>query len=119
MFGWLAGKTSADFHNFYGQTAGLNGPNHGFTIWNQWLGEDRYVPRTDLSTDEMKAMQIFFAAWSDTFQKPLLNKNNRNTDCLDQLSRGTGKKSRVSPGLKGRHNNKNVRMSFFAATPIV
>jgi hypothetical protein len=87
MFGWLAGKPSADFHNFYGQTAGLNGPNHGFTIWNQWLGEDRYVPRTDLSTDEMKAMQKFFAAWSITFQKPLLNKNNRNTACLDQLSR--------------------------------
>lgn len=87
MFGWLARSGSADFHNFYGQTAGLGGPNDGFSIWNQWLGEDRYVPRTDLTETEMSAMRKFFDAWCSTFGKPFLNKNNRNTACLDQLSR--------------------------------
>ncbi|MFO0429155.1 MAG: sulfotransferase family protein [Planctomyces sp.] len=87
MFSWLTGKGSVDFHNFYGQTAGLSGPNHGFSIWNQWLGEDRYVPRSNLSESEMAEMRSFFDSWTRTFGKPFLNKNNRNTACLDQLSR--------------------------------
>lgn len=87
MFRWLPHRQSADFQNFYGQTAGLNGPNDGFTIWNQWLGADRYVPRTDLSEDEERAMANFFTAWCSTFGKPFLNKNNRNTGCLDLLCR--------------------------------
>ena len=45
MFRWLPRRQSADFKNFYGQTAGLNGPNDGFSVWNHWLGDDRYVPR--------------------------------------------------------------------------
>ena len=87
MFNWLAGRHAADFENFYGQTAGLGGPNDGFAIWNQWLGNDRYVPRTDLNAEEMSHMRRFFDAWSNTFGKPFLNKNNRNTSCLDQLAR--------------------------------
>ncbi len=87
MFRWLPQRQSADFQNFYGQTAGLNGPNDGFTIWNQWLGEDRYVPRTELTAEEERAMAQFFKAWCATFGKPFLNKNNRNTGCLDLLTR--------------------------------
>jgi hypothetical protein len=83
----LPKRDSADFHNFYGQTARLHGPNDGFSLWNQWLGDDRYVPRTDLSESEQKTMLQFFHAWSHAFGKPFLNKNNRNTGCLDLLSR--------------------------------
>ena len=86
-FGWLAGTARADFENFYGQTAGLGGPNDGFAIWNQWLGDDRYAPRTDLNADEMASMRRFFDAWCGTFGKPFLNKNNRNTTCVTQLAR--------------------------------
>lgn len=83
----LPRRDSADFGNFYGQTARLHGPNDGFTLWNTWLGDDRYVPRTDLSDSEQQAMRTFFQAWSHHHGKPFLNKNNRNTACLDLLSR--------------------------------
>ena len=85
MFHWLPRRQSADFKNFYGQTAGLNGPNDGFSVWNQWLGDDRYVPRTDLTVAEQNSMGQFFSAWCQTFGKPFLNKNNRNTGCMDLL----------------------------------
>ena len=87
MLGWLPRRESADFENFYGQTARLHGPNDGFCLWNQWLGNDRYVPRTDLNDTEQQEMRQFFYAWSQAFGKPFLNKNNRNTGCLDLLSR--------------------------------
>ncbi len=86
MFRWLPRRQSADFKNFYGQTAGLHGPNDGFSVWNQWLGEDRYVPRTELTVAEQHSMGQFFSVWCQTFGKPFLNKNNRNTGCLDLLS---------------------------------
>ncbi|MBC7967356.1 MAG: sulfotransferase [Fuerstia sp.] len=86
MFRWLPRRQSADFRNFYGQTAGLGGPNDGFSVWNQWLGHDRYVPRTDLTIDEQRAMGRFFRVWCAVFGKPFLNKNNRNAGCLNLLS---------------------------------
>ncbi len=87
MLNWLPKRDSADFHNFYGQTARLHGPNDGFSLWNNWLGDDRYVPRTDLNETEQQEMRSFFSAWSQAFGKPFLNKNNRNTGCLDLLSK--------------------------------
>ena len=87
MLDWLPRRESADFQNFYGQTARLHGPNDGFCLWNKWLGDDRYVPRTDLNESEQQTMRQFFFAWSQAFGKPFLNKNNRNTGCLDLLSR--------------------------------
>lgn len=87
LFRWIPRRDSADFHNFYGQTAGLHGPNDGFSLWNKWLGDDRYLPRTDLTEAEQQTMHQFFYAWSNAFGKPFLNKNNRNTGCLDLLSR--------------------------------
>jgi len=87
LFRWLPQPRSADFRNFYGQTAHLNGPNDGFCVWNRWLGHDRYVPRTELSESEQQSIREFFQAWQRQFGKPFLNKNNRNTGCLDLLSR--------------------------------
>jgi len=86
MFRWFPRRQSADFKNFYGQTAGLNGPNDGFSVWDHWLGDDRYVPRTDLSVDEQRSLGQFFRVWCAAFGKPFLNKNNRNAGCLNLLS---------------------------------
>lgn len=87
MLNWIPKRDTADFQNFYGQTARLHGPNDGFSLWNNWLGDDRYVPRTDLNESEQHTLRQFFYAWNNTFGKPFLNKNNRNTGCLDLLSR--------------------------------
>lgn len=76
----------ADFKSYYGQTARLGGPHDGFFIWNRWLGEDRYVPADSLTDDQAADMRNFFNAWTATFDKPFLNKNNRNTSCIDLLA---------------------------------
>ncbi|MFK7821266.1 MAG: sulfotransferase [Planctomycetaceae bacterium] len=74
---------SRRLRSFYGQTPGLSAPNDAFQIWNRWLGENRYEP--DLLSETSKHMLQFLAAWTNMFNKPLLNKNNRNTFCLPQL----------------------------------
>ena len=43
------GTRSVDFHNFYGNTAGLGAPNDGFHVWNRWLGQNRYTVSRQLS----------------------------------------------------------------------
>lgn len=83
---WLPGGRTPDFENFYGQTAGWHGPNDGFQIWNRWLGDDRYIPRTDLTPDEREQMRRLLRVWVQRFEKPFLNKNNRNTGCLQLLA---------------------------------
>lgn len=82
----LANRHRPDFQSFYGQTARMSGPNDAFHIWNRWLGSDRYVTRTDLSDAEIQDMCQFFSAWTQKFDKPLLNKNNRNVHCIDRLA---------------------------------
>ncbi len=74
------------FRSYYGNSAGLGGTNDGFSIWNRWLGEDRYQAVDEVTDDTARSMRRFFAAWSRTFGKPLLNKNNRNADCVALLA---------------------------------
>lgn len=76
----------ADFHSFYGNTAGLTAPNDGFHLWNRWLGSDRYRAPDCIDQQAADKMQSFFNAWLTTFGRPLLNKNNRNTDCVSLLA---------------------------------
>jgi hypothetical protein len=79
-------RTAPDsLHNYYGNTAGLTGPNDGFHIWNRWLGADRYQAPQSLPAEAVTAMRRFFAAWTAAFGRPLVNKNNRNTDCVGLL----------------------------------
>lgn len=77
----------ANLHNYYGNTAALAGPNDGFHVWNRWLGTDRYRAPATLTEDAVADMRQFFAAWTGTFDRPLLNKNNRNVDCVALLGR--------------------------------
>ncbi len=71
--------------NFFGSVRGMSGPSDAFAIWNRWFGEVRGVP--DPLTDEAEAdMRSFFWAWHQTFGRPLLNKNNRNTLAVTQLA---------------------------------
>lgn len=81
-----AKKRRPDFQSFFGQTSRMSGPNDAFHIWNRWLGDDRYVTRTDLSDEEIAEMRRFFAAWTSKFGKPFLNKNNRNVHCISYLA---------------------------------
>jgi hypothetical protein len=78
-------EPTADFHSYYGNTAGLAAPNDGFHIWNRWLGTDRYRTPQELAPQSVEEMRRFFAAWTNTFARPLLNKNNRNADCVALL----------------------------------
>lgn len=80
-------KPSADFQSFFGQTARMNGPNDAFHIWNRWLGDDRYRTRVDLSDAESNEMRQFFAAWTAKYDKPFLNKNNRNVNAVPYLAK--------------------------------
>ena len=72
--------------SFFGSTVGLGGINDGFHIWNRWLGDNRYC--IDHIPNEEEAIELadFFACWGATFQKPFLNKNNRNVDGIGLLS---------------------------------
>jgi hypothetical protein len=79
--------SSASFHSYYGNTTGLAEPNDGFHVWNRWLGNDRYRAPETLPDDAVAEMRRFFAAWTATFGRPFLNKNNRNTDCIALLGR--------------------------------
>ena len=76
-----------DFRTFYGQTASLRGSNDAFPLWDRWLGTDHYQPATEFSATVVREMQQFFAAWTTAFDKPFLNKNNRNAACVDTLAR--------------------------------
>jgi hypothetical protein len=80
-------REHVSFHSYYGNTSGLAGPNDGFHVWNRWLGTDRYRAPETLVEDAIAGMRQFFAAWTETFGRPLLNKNNRNADCVALLGR--------------------------------
>lgn len=79
-------RSRSSYHSYYGNTAGFRGVNDGFHVWNRWLGNDRYSVPEDIDPDTREDMQRFFAAWSEAFGLPLLNKNNRNTFCLALLA---------------------------------
>jgi hypothetical protein len=76
----------ADYHSYYGNTAGWTAPNDGFHVWNRWLGIDRYSVPRQLSLETQRDMQRFFNAWFASFPQPFLNKNNRNTACVPLLA---------------------------------
>ncbi len=84
--GLIPWRTRPDFRNFYGQTTRLSGPNDAFHLWNRWLGHDRYLPGNSMPEDTAAQMQQFFDTWTATFNKPLLNKNNRNTFAIERLA---------------------------------
>jgi hypothetical protein len=75
-----------DFSNFYGQTTRLNGPNDAFHLWNRWLGSDRYLPADSISEATARDMNQFLTAWTVAFDKPFLNKNNRNAFAIELLA---------------------------------
>jgi hypothetical protein len=79
-------RAGAGFQNFYGQTVGLAAPNDGFEVWNRWLGNDRYEAPAELAPEAIREMRRFLGAWTKTFGRPFLNKNNRNTACIELLA---------------------------------
>lgn len=86
LFHLFGRRIKQDFRNYYGSVAGFRGPNDGFPIWNRWLGKDRYVVPELISPHILADMRRFFDAWHTAFQKPFMNKNNRNVLCAVQLA---------------------------------
>lgn len=84
---FLPARPAADFRSYFGQSSRLTGAHDGFFIWNRWLGEDRYAPKNELSELEAQQMREFFEKWGAATQRPFLNKNNRNTSCIDLLAK--------------------------------
>ena len=72
--------------SYYGNTEKFSDPNDGFSLWNRWLGHDRYAPKREVPQHLKEEMNHFFHAWTTTFKKPFINKNNRNTTCVDTLA---------------------------------
>jgi len=86
LFGRPSRAAPSSFSSFYGSTAGWRAPNDGFHVWNRWLGDHRYRAKQELSEAEAEDMRRFFAHWLKWAGKPLLNKNNRNADCVPMLA---------------------------------
>ena len=86
LFSTRFGAKTTNFQSYYGQTSRLSDPNDGFSIWNRWLGSDRYTTPSHFSVKTVREMQQFFQAWTATFGLPFLNKNNRNTSCIALLA---------------------------------
>ncbi len=86
LFGSARRKSAGRYQSYYGNTAGLFAPNDAFHVWNRFLGKDRYHGPSELSKDVRREMQRFFDAASQAAGRPLLNKNNRNTDCAALLA---------------------------------
>jgi hypothetical protein len=80
-------RTHDSFQSYFGNTSGFGAPNDGFEIWNRWLGANRYRGKQDLSPRESADMSEFFEAWTTTFDRPMVNKNNRNCGAISLLSR--------------------------------
>lgn len=88
-FNWLVSgsRRKKNFNNYYGSVSGFDGPNDGFHIWNRWLGEDRNAVPDDIPAETLADMQQFLRSWHAAFEKPLLNKNNRNSLCVPLFNR--------------------------------
>lgn len=83
----LVRKLKPSFENYYGQTSRLSDCNDAFDLWNRWLGEDRYHPKSELTDEQSTQMRNFFDTWMNAFDKPFLNKNNRNAFAIKVLAR--------------------------------
>jgi len=79
-------RRSSGYRSYYGNTGPLGSPNDAFSIWNRWLGDDRYMIPDRIAAESAGAMRSFFAAWGTAFSQPFLNKNNRNTAAVRLLA---------------------------------
>lgn len=77
---------SAIPRSFYGQTRGFTNTNDAFHVWDRWLGGERYRAPDALPSEAIADMRRFFDAWRSRFRHSFINKNNRNTDCIDLLA---------------------------------
>jgi len=86
LFGRPGRAAHYSFRSYYSNTTGWYAPNDGFHVWNRWLGDHRYHARQSLSEADADDMRRFFAGWLAKSGKPILNKNNRNADCVPLLA---------------------------------
>ncbi|MDH3605862.1 MAG: sulfotransferase [Acidimicrobiia bacterium] len=79
-------RRKLDYRFHYGNTASLGAPSAGFSLWNRWLGADRYRVPSEMAPGVAADMRAFFAAWETAFEGPFLCKNNRNTAGIGVLA---------------------------------
>jgi len=84
-FGGLT-RAKRSYRSYYGNTPTLGSPNDGFSLWNRWLGSDRYRVPDEMPAETAADMRSFFSAWGAAFEGPFLNKNNRNTAAVRLLA---------------------------------
>lgn len=77
----------ASFRSYFGQTREWRAANDGFHVWDRWLGDDRYRPGLNFRPEDGESMRRFLRRWTRAADRPLLNKNNRNSVCLPLLAR--------------------------------
>ncbi len=82
-------RRSSDHHrvelaSYYGNTRRFGDLSDAFSVWNRWLGADRYQP--EISDEDAERMRRFFDAFDAIAPYPLLNKNNRNLAIVSALA---------------------------------
>lgn len=86
LFSRYGRSTGADLRSYFGQTRSLFDANDAFHLWDRWLGTERYRAPDHIEPSAAREMRLFFDAWRSRFPAPFVNKNNRNTDCIDLLA---------------------------------
>jgi hypothetical protein len=76
LLGRFVARRPSEFHSYYGRTQGLAGTSDALFLWDRWLGADRSVAPQRIEPAQRHAMQAFFAACDEQFERPLVNKNN-------------------------------------------
>ncbi len=77
---------SVNYHNYYGKSDALAGPNDALYLWDRWFGKDRTRVPDALSEPRKQEMRRFFAAWEQLLERPILNKNNSLNTCADVVA---------------------------------
>lgn len=72
--------------NYYGKTAGLQGPSEANHLWNQWVDADSSGFRTQLHGGNAQTMADFFQQFSQSHKKPVLSKNNNANAFADVIA---------------------------------
>jgi hypothetical protein len=86
LFGPLLRPPRESLRNYYGRTSGFANRNDGLSLWDRWLGNDRYRPPEHLDGATADDMRRFFGAYEAAFGRPICNKNNALAICADVVA---------------------------------
>lgn len=82
----LTERHQETFKNYYGFGKGLGSPYNGIEIWSYWL-KDGYMKPEELSINNQQAVYQTVAAIERIFDKPFVNKEQKNSVRLRVLAK--------------------------------